>query len=265
PAPTVRQGGYRVQRTVRRRGGKRSVASRDERGDAGAAGGDIRGKRRGTGEGRRVTAARVAHGIWGPSAAARVARLPLLPLAGGYWAIMKVRAARGRADAVRLPLPPIAVGNLSVGGTGKTPPAAWSAHYCVARGRAPGTRLRGYGGHEGGGEGGGRHAGRGGGGGAGGGGGGGGGRGRDAGLPGATGGQSSRGHAVRQAAGACSARWAGRGGGRRHRRPGKLRGAARGGRRERATRGVPRSSRLSPGGPGAARAGRRRGGLCCSH
>src|SRR5439155_1177439 len=93
PAPTVRQGGYRVQRTVRRRGGKRSVASRDERGDAGAAGGDIRGKRRGTGEGRRVTAARVAHWIWGPSAAARVARLPLLPLAGGYWAIMKVRAA----------------------------------------------------------------------------------------------------------------------------------------------------------------------------
>ena len=95
-----------------------------------------------------MTAARVAHWIWGPSAAARVARLPLLPLAGGYWAIMKVRAARGRADAVRLPLPTIAVGNLSVGGTGKTPLAAWIAHYCVARGRTPGILLRGYGGDE---------------------------------------------------------------------------------------------------------------------
>src|SRR5207249_6161144 len=116
--------------------------------DAGPAGGDIRGERRGTGEGRRVTAARVAHWIWGPSAAARVARLPLLPLAGGYWAIMKLRAARGRADAVRLPLPTIAVGNLSVGGTGKTPLAAWIAHYCAARGRTPGILLRGYGGDE---------------------------------------------------------------------------------------------------------------------
>src|SRR5439155_7923028 len=65
-----------------------------------------------------------------------------------YWAIMKVRAARGRADAVRLPLPTIAVGNLSVGGTGKTPLAAWIADYCVARGRTPGILLRGYGGDE---------------------------------------------------------------------------------------------------------------------
>src|SRR5207247_2298397 len=60
----------------------------------------------------------------------------------------KLRAARGRADAVRLPLPTIAVGNLSVGGTGKTPLAAWIADYCVARGRTPGILLRGYGGDE---------------------------------------------------------------------------------------------------------------------
>jgi tetraacyldisaccharide 4'-kinase len=61
---------------------------------------------------------------------------------------MKLRAARDRADAVRLPLPTIAVGNLSVGGTGKTPLAAWIAAYCVARGRTPGILLRGYGGDE---------------------------------------------------------------------------------------------------------------------
>src|SRR5437899_9441283 len=61
---------------------------------------------------------------------------------------MKLRAARGRADAVRLPLPTIAVGNLSVGGTGKTPLAAWIAAYCARRGWMPGILLRGYGGDE---------------------------------------------------------------------------------------------------------------------
>jgi len=95
-----------------------------------------------------VTAARVAHWLWGASAAARMARVPLVPLAGAYWAVMKLRAARARAEAVRLPLPTIAVGNLSVGGTGKTPLAAWIAGYCVAHGSTPGILLRGYGGDE---------------------------------------------------------------------------------------------------------------------
>ena len=95
-----------------------------------------------------MTATQVLHWLWGGSQAARVARLPLIPVAGAYWAAMKLRAARGRADAVRLPLPTIAVGNLSVGGTGKTPLAAWIAAYCVARGRTPGILLRGYGGDE---------------------------------------------------------------------------------------------------------------------
>src|SRR5437879_11116618 len=61
---------------------------------------------------------------------------------------MTLRAAHGGAGAVRLPLPTIAVGNLSVGGTGKTPLAAWIAGYCAARGRTPGILLRGYGGDE---------------------------------------------------------------------------------------------------------------------
>src|SRR5437879_11652293 len=61
---------------------------------------------------------------------------------------MTLRAAHGGAGAVRLPLPTIAVGNLSVGGTGKTPLAAWIAGSCAARGRAPGILLRGYGGDE---------------------------------------------------------------------------------------------------------------------
>ena len=61
---------------------------------------------------------------------------------------MQLRAARGARGGVRLPLPTIAVGNLSVGGTGKTPLASWIARHCAARGRRPGILLRGYGGDE---------------------------------------------------------------------------------------------------------------------
>ena len=91
--------------------------------------------------------ARAVQWIWGDSGGARVARIPLIPLAGLYWVVMKVRATR-RRDAARLPLPAIAVGNLSVGGTGKTPLAAWIAEYCAARGRTAAILLRGYGGDE---------------------------------------------------------------------------------------------------------------------
>ncbi len=95
-----------------------------------------------------MTPANLVRWLWGGSPGARLARVPLIPLAGAYWTVMKLRAARSRADSVRLPLPTIAVGNLSLGGTGKTPLAAWIAAYCVARGRTPGILLRGYGGDE---------------------------------------------------------------------------------------------------------------------
>jgi tetraacyldisaccharide 4'-kinase len=98
-----------------------------------------------------VSVSRVLRWLWGDGAAARVARLPLVPLAGVYWGGMKLRAAgyqRGWRTTHRLPLPVVAVGNLSVGGTGKTPLAAWVARYCADRGRAPGILLRGYGADE---------------------------------------------------------------------------------------------------------------------
>ncbi|HEV2750155.1 MAG TPA: tetraacyldisaccharide 4'-kinase [Gemmatimonadales bacterium] len=92
---------------------------------------------------------RALHWIWGGSAGARLARLPLIPLAGLYWAVMQIRAVRrSERSAVRIALPAIAVGNLSVGGTGKTPLAAWIAEYCAAHGRRPAILLRGYGGDE---------------------------------------------------------------------------------------------------------------------
>lgn len=82
---------------------------------------------------------------------ARAARAALLPLAGLYRAGMLVRAGLYRAGVLatrRLPLPAVAVGNLSVGGAGKTPLAAWIAAHYAARGLRPGILLRGYGADE---------------------------------------------------------------------------------------------------------------------
>ncbi len=72
----------------------------------------------------------------------------LLPLSALYAGIVATRAAwyRGGLARVRsLPLPAVAVGNLSVGGTGKTPLAAWIAAHFVRTGHRPGVLLRGYG------------------------------------------------------------------------------------------------------------------------
>src|SRR5690242_468743 len=44
----------------------------------------------------------------------------------------------------KLPRPTIAVGNLTTGGTGKTPVALWLADQLIARGLRPAILLRGY-------------------------------------------------------------------------------------------------------------------------
>jgi tetraacyldisaccharide 4'-kinase len=98
-----------------------------------------------------VNAVRVVHWVWGSAAGAKVARMPLIPLSLLYGGTMRLRAAayaQGWLRVERLPLPSVAVGNLSVGGSGKTPLAAWIAERCVARGRTPAILLRGYGGDE---------------------------------------------------------------------------------------------------------------------
>jgi len=64
---------------------------------------------------------------------------------------MRLRAAaygRGWRATAPLPLPSVSVGNLAVGGAGKTPLAAWIAARYAARGLTPGILLRGYGGDE---------------------------------------------------------------------------------------------------------------------
>lgn len=79
---------------------------------------------------------------------ARLFRVVLLPLAG-LWKLgsflRNARYDRGTAPVEKLPLPTIAVGNLSVGGSGKTPVAGWIAHHFASRGRIPGILTSGYG------------------------------------------------------------------------------------------------------------------------
>ena len=95
---------------------------------------------------------RIAHWLWwSHHFFARVARVLLLPLAGLHRAVMVARATAYRRGWLRtrtLPLPTVAVGNLAVGGAGKTPVAAWIASYFAHLGRRPGILLRGYGGDE---------------------------------------------------------------------------------------------------------------------
>ena len=68
----------------------------------------------------------------------------LAPLAGVYSVVAGRR--RRRTQAERLPVPVIVVGNITVGGAGKTPLTLWLARQFSARGWRPGIVSRGYGG-----------------------------------------------------------------------------------------------------------------------
>jgi tetraacyldisaccharide 4'-kinase len=89
--------------------------------------------------------------VWfGDGVLARGTRVALGPFAVAYGAAMRARHAL--YDAGTLPsaspeIPVLSVGNLTVGGTGKTPVAAWMAGRLTARAR-PAILLRGYGGDE---------------------------------------------------------------------------------------------------------------------
>mgnify|MGYP001764808835 CR=1 FL=1 len=79
---------------------------------------------------------------------ARDGAWPLAPLAWLYGAVTGARNLaydRGWLASHALGLPAVSVGNLSVGGTGKTPVANWIAQRLLAHGARPAILLRGYG------------------------------------------------------------------------------------------------------------------------
>lgn len=88
----------------------------------------------------------IARTVWyGEGFDALLARAALTPFEWMYGAAVLVDGARRASGAGRTEVPTVSVGNLTVGGTGKTPIAAWFASQLRARGRAPALLLRGYG------------------------------------------------------------------------------------------------------------------------
>jgi tetraacyldisaccharide 4'-kinase len=74
--------------------------------------------------------------------------LPLLPLSAVFAAVSALRRGlyrRGILKSHALPVPVIVVGNITVGGTGKTPVTIWLARQLRERGFCPGIVSRGYG------------------------------------------------------------------------------------------------------------------------
>lgn len=71
----------------------------------------------------------------------------LLPLAGLFWLLAALRRTLYRLGWLRverLPVPVVVVGNITVGGSGKTPLTLWLAQLLQQRGRRPGIVSRGY-------------------------------------------------------------------------------------------------------------------------
>ncbi len=89
----------------------------------------------------------IAESVWyGDSTLSQTARALLAPasaLFGAVQAQINMMAVMQRAAPG--PIPALSVGNLTVGGTGKTPVSAWFAHRCRERGASPAVVLRGYG------------------------------------------------------------------------------------------------------------------------
>jgi tetraacyldisaccharide 4'-kinase len=94
----------------------------------------------------------LAHRLWnGVGVPARVARAALFPIEAAYGAAVLTRRTlydRGWLPSHELALPAVSVGNLTVGGTGKTPVSAWLVGQLGSRGARPAVVLRDYGGDE---------------------------------------------------------------------------------------------------------------------
>ncbi len=94
-------------------------------------------------------------GLWQPAGRVepvyRLLSALLVPLEGAYRAVIFARSwayDRRLLRSVAAPIPALTVGNLTVGGTGKTPITAWFAARLAALGHSPAVVMRGYGGDE---------------------------------------------------------------------------------------------------------------------
>ncbi len=88
----------------------------------------------------------IDHVWYGTGPAARIARIMLRPASWAFGVVVRARSRRfDSGEAPVSPLPAVSVGNLTVGGTGKTPIAAWAAARLRARGARPAVVMRGYG------------------------------------------------------------------------------------------------------------------------
>jgi tetraacyldisaccharide 4'-kinase len=87
---------------------------------------------------RRAAAASFLTSLWYRPGGSRPAAVRLLtPLSVFFRAVVEVRAAAyslGLKRSVELPVPVVVVGNISVGGTGKTPFLIWLAARLAERG-----------------------------------------------------------------------------------------------------------------------------------
>lgn len=86
--------------------------------------------------------------VWAADGMAARALTPLSWLFAAGTGLRNALFDLGVLRSERLPIPAVSVGNLSVGGTGKTPVAAWVAQELRARGARPAIVMRGYGADE---------------------------------------------------------------------------------------------------------------------
>jgi tetraacyldisaccharide 4'-kinase len=92
---------------------------------------------------------RSVEAVWNSDAPlATVTRAALVPFSLAYRGASWMRNTLYERDILRVerpPIPVVSIGNLAVGGTGKTPMAAWMANALKARGAKPAIVMRGYG------------------------------------------------------------------------------------------------------------------------
>lgn len=96
----------------------------------------------------RGFAQRLVRDWYAPRLTALTALLwPLSVVFGALAAMRRIQYRRGWRQVERLPVPVVVVGNITVGGSGKTPVVAALGEALRERGRSPGLVSRGYGGN----------------------------------------------------------------------------------------------------------------------